>query len=171
MNPLPHICSGCGQLHIPKPERNNWRRLNARHGVMLYKLLLAVRHYGRNDIHIRDDMKRAQGARFQITDDEWTNWGYLRYFGLAVHVSKENPRNGRWLLTTRGAQFLKGEIPIPKAVRVIGGHRAEEEAPERVYLRDLAKDASWYSAIPDFDIWHPERVEAPAVRQMTLINQ
>jgi hypothetical protein len=65
----------------------------------LFKLRAAVRHSERNSIPLRNDM-RATGCPFLLSDDQWTNFGKLRYFGLAHHADRENPRSGKWYLPT-----------------------------------------------------------------------
>lgn len=91
------------------------------HVSALLKLHRAVLHYGRNAIHIRNEMADCPGAPFQLTRDEWSNFSKLRYHGLAAKTD----RLGYWLLTTRGTQFLKREITLPETVltfrnRVVG---------------------------------------------------
>jgi hypothetical protein len=85
------------------------------------KLRRAVLHYGRNAIHIRNEMADCPGAPFQLSRDEWSNFSKCRYHGLVAKTD----HLGYWLLTERGGQFLRGEISIPETVltfrnRVVG---------------------------------------------------
>jgi len=103
---------------LKKPEPR-WEPLTKKHCAALYKLLLAVRHYGRNCIHIRKEIVDVEGAPFQLTKDQWTNFTKLRYHALAAKV-KGKP--GYWLFTRRAGRFLRGEIAVPKEVAVLKGH-------------------------------------------------
>jgi len=111
-----NLCPHCGQA-IKPPSKY---RLNSGHVSALFKLREAVRYYNRNKVHIRREM--GPGTPFELSRDEWTNFSYLRFFGLAVHADPENPRGGYWLLTSRGADFLNGKIVVPRIVFGKNGH-------------------------------------------------
>jgi hypothetical protein len=117
----------------------------------LFKLRAAVRHYDRNSIHLRKDM--PAGSPFGLTFDQVTNFGKLRYFGLAHHADKENPRSGLWLLTDRGAAFLRGEIAIPRKVFTFRGHPVDSPEPVKPvhileYRRELPSFETYYDFVP-----------------------
>jgi hypothetical protein len=125
-------------------------RLTALHVECLFKLRAAVRHYGRNSIHLRDDM-RATGCPFRLSDDQWTNFGKLRYFGLAHHADRENPRSGSWLLTDRGAAFLQGKITIPRKVFTFRGHPVDSPEPVKpVHILEYRKELPSFETYYDF---------------------
>ena len=116
----------------------------------LFKLRSAVRHYGRNSIHIRDEM-RAMGCRFRFSDDPWTNFGKLRYFGLAHHADKESPRSGKWLLTDREAAFLRGEVAIPRKVFTFRGHPVNSPEPVKpVHILEYRSELPSFETYYDF---------------------
>jgi len=77
-----------------KSTKATWYRLSPGHVRALVKLHQAILHYGRNSIHIRNEMADTT-APFALTKDEWTNFSYLRHFGLAHHADRENPRSGK----------------------------------------------------------------------------
>jgi hypothetical protein len=118
----------------------------------LLKFRAAVRHYGRNSIHLRKDMN--QFSPFPLTFDQITNFSKLRMFGLAVHADKQNPRSGLWLLTSRGNDFLNGKIAIAKKVYTFRGHPVHAEIPgeKRVhileYKRELPEFETYYDYVP-----------------------
>lgn len=124
-------------------------RLTALHVECLFKLRAAVRHYGRNSIHLRGDM-RAEGCPFRLSDDSWTNFSALRYFGLAHHADRENPRSGKWLLTDRGGKFLQGEIAVPRKVFTFRG-RLVEVPPEPVKLVHILE---YRKELPSFETYY-----------------
>lgn len=114
----------------------------------LLKFRAAVRHYGRNSIHLRKDMN--QFSPFPLSFDQITNFAKLRMFGLAVHADKENPRSGLWLLTSRGTQFLNGEIAIQKKVYTFQGHPRHAEIPgeKRVHILEYKRE------LPEFETYY-----------------
>lgn len=123
-------------------------RLSAMMVEALFKLRASVRHYGRNAIHIRDEMYEAKRAPFALTTDQWSNFGKLRYFGLAHHADRENPRSGSWLLTDRGAAFLRGEIAIPRKVFTFRGHPVDSPEPVKpVHILEYRRE------LPSFEVY------------------
>lgn len=103
-------CPHCGNLislETKKPTKHN---LSEKHIRALWKLRQAVKHYGRNAVHIHQEMKCVPGV-FQLTDAEWTNMSKLRFHALAFQVEGQS---GYWGITARGGQFLRGEIHLPK---------------------------------------------------------
>lgn len=126
--------------------------LTALYVEALFKLRAAIRYHGRNSIHLRDDM-RPEGCPFRLSDDAWTNFGKLRYFGLAHHADRDNPRSGKWLLTDRGAAFLRGEISIPRKVFTFRGHPVDPPEPVKPvhileYRRELRSFETYYDFSP-----------------------
>jgi len=109
---MPHTCPNCGARTTP-----TLHTLKSGHISALLKFRQAVRHYNRNRVHIRKEMADLQGAPFQLTKDEWTNFTKLRYFGLVAHADEKNRRSGYWLLTLNGGRFLRGEIVVPAQVK------------------------------------------------------
>lgn len=160
------VCRDCGRT---LNTNGRWEQINRKQAGALWKLLLAVRHYGRNEVHIRREMFEVKDALFQLSYDEINNFGKLRVHGLAVHVEHEGQRKaGYWLLTRRGSLFLKNLAAIPLRVRVVDGHPVEH-SQQTIYLRDLAWNEPWYSQIPPFDVEHPERSRAPEIKQAILL--
>lgn len=127
-------------------------RLTALHIESLFKFRAAVQYYGRNSIHLRDDM-RAEGCPFRLSDDSWTNFAALRYFGLAVHADAKNPRSGLWKITDRAGAFLRGKIAIPRKVFTFRGHPVDPPEPVKLvhvleYRRELPSFETYYDFKP-----------------------
>jgi hypothetical protein len=137
------------------------------HVSALRKLLLAVKRYGRNSIHIYDEMKCARGEPFQLSDSEWTNFSHLRYHGLAQHADKYNPKSGRWLITLNGGRFLRGEIAIPSKVAIRRG-RVVGHSPEKVIYAEFVGKHPEFRYLPEFDPEHPERAHAAVAKPAQL---
>lgn len=103
-----------------KSTTATWYRLSPAHVRALIKFHQAVLYYGRNRIHIRNEMADTS-APFALTKDEWTNFTYLRHFALVAHFDEENPRSGEWKMTRLGAQFLKGESVVHTRKLILNG--------------------------------------------------
>jgi len=128
----------------------------------LFKLRQAVRHYGRNKIHLRKDM--GKDSPFPLSFDQLTNFSKLRMFGLAVHADPKNPRGGYWLLTSRGSQFLRGETSVPRQVYTFRGHPVpvQPENSLMVRIEDYQKE------LPQIETFTNEKAEPRANAQLTF---
>lgn len=125
----------------------------------LAKFYAAVCHKKENSVHLKDDM---DGKDFELDRYERSNWTKLRFHGLVAKVREDNHQlRGHWLITRRGVQFLKGEITIPKVVKVYRNNvvaRSEEE----VSVKDVISSIPYVETIDDlvFDTPTTEEVKA-----------
>lgn len=87
---------------------------------VLVKAITFVQKNNKNLFHYKE---------LNLNYSEASNLQKLRLHGLIAHGDQENPKSGYWLITTRGGQFLRGEIRIPKKVKTfrnkVVGHSAE----------------------------------------------
>lgn len=86
---------------------------------------------GTYSLHNRKDL---DGTPWELTKTEAANWTMLRYHGL-VAKDKEAGR-GYWILTQRGAEFLKGNLSIPARVKVLNNH-VIDHSDEYVSVKDV----------------------------------
>lgn len=101
---LPKICEHCGAgmksyFHSLTPG-------------LVSILVLAIKHVkasGKNKFHYMHDLN--------LTHTQAANIQKLRFHALIAHYDPENSRNGEWLITKRGGQFLRGEISVPHKVQ------------------------------------------------------
>lgn len=84
----------------------------------LVKFGEAIKCKGINDIHLQTEV--------DLTKNEYNNFQKLRYWGLVHHADKENIKSGRWLLTSNGSRFLKGEIKMPKKVKTFRNQKINQ---------------------------------------------
>lgn len=75
---------------------------------VLIKAIQYVIKTNNNKFHYKD---------LNLNYSEASNLQKLRFHGLIAHYSKENTKSGLWLITTKGGQFLRGEVSIPKQVK------------------------------------------------------
>jgi hypothetical protein len=127
---MKHNCPYCGHTLEPRKESLSLGLVQT-----LEKFALAVFMSQKNDIHLQKDMN--------LTKNQYNNAQKLRYFGLIAKVRVAGQVNsGRWLLTRRGASFLRGE-PIHKWVKVYNNHLVARSA-EKVTIKDmLDHDVYW----------------------------
>jgi hypothetical protein len=113
----------------------------------LAKMYAHVIRTGKNDVNPRKDMDRTEN---ELTKDEDGNWTKLRFHALIAKV-KENGQHkrGRWLITRRGAQFLRGEIQIPARVWTFRNHIVER-SEEMVTVAQVYGSEPYYPTYADF---------------------
>lgn len=122
--------------------------LNANLVKILQKIYGAIVLKGENDIHLDKD---TEGTDFELKYSQRSNVTILRFHGLVAKVRDENGKQtaGHWLITRRGASFLKGNISIPVKVRTFDNH-VTDHSPEMVSFRDVMKEAPQNLPIVDF---------------------
>ena len=116
-----------------------WEYINKSQITLLNKLHKGINKFNRNSIHLQDDL--------YLTKNEYNNFQKLRYNGLVAHADG----TGCWLMTRRGASFLKGEIHLPKGVLVFR-NRIQKYATKRVNIKSVLKnDEPYYYKCNDFN--------------------
>lgn len=83
----------------------------------LQKFYNTVLEKNENCVHLQVDM---DGTDNELGRSERSNWTMLRFHGLVAKYRQDDGSQlrGYWLLTKRGAEFLKGELSIPRSVEV-----------------------------------------------------
>lgn len=112
----------------------------------LIKVRRAVIAKGDYSIHTSRDMN---GTPYELTKMEYSNFTKLRYHGL---VAKDDSKGkGYWILTRRGAKFLKGEISIPEKVKTLN-NEVLDRSLGRVNVKDvLAGDVLMWVEIENLE--------------------
>lgn len=128
------LCPTCGAKLVGRWEYITKGQLN-----VLAKFIKAVKKQDRNSIHLQKDI--------ELTKNEYNNFQKLRYNGLVAHAEA----TGCWLITRRGAQFLRDEIDLPRGV-LIFRNRIQKYHKKRVTVKTIYKndDPYWFKA-QDFD--------------------
>jgi hypothetical protein len=127
-------CNYCGSSLVAR-----WEYITKGQLKLLIKLHQAVKTKKINSIHLQKDI--------ELTKNEYANFQKLRYNGLAAHSQD----TGCWLITRRGAAFLKQEIDLPKGV-LIFHNRIQKYHTNRVYFIDILNNEEpyWFTK-EDFD--------------------
>lgn len=105
-----------------------WEPLNSGLVNCLIKAIKAVHVKNENKFHWHRDLN--------LTNNESHNFQKLRFHALIAHADKNNPKSGYWLITARGGQFLRGEISVPKKVKIFR-NEVLDHSKELVYIRQL----------------------------------
>lgn len=128
-------CDHCGAS-----LKKFWHRLSPGLVRSLIKFRRAIHEHNRNSLHLYNDLKSEN----ELTVAEQMNWTKLRFHGLVAKAPEEK----HWLLTHRGAQFLNGEIQIPKRVQTFRNHViAKDEA--MVTVKDVIGEMPYFDQKSD----------------------
>jgi len=118
----------------------------------LIKFRTAVVKKNENKIHLINDLK---GTPEELEPYEWKNWTKVRFHGLVAKYKTDGIwERGYWLITHRGAQFLNGEISIPKTVQTYRNvivARSEDE----VFIKDVMGSTPYVEALKDIEFSTP----------------
>ena len=122
----------------------------------LVKFYAAVCAKKENSIHLKDDM---DGTDQELDRYERSNWTKLRFHGLVAKVKENNHQvRGCWLITHRGADFLKGELSIPKTVYVYRNN-VVGRSEDLVSVRDVIASIPYVQSIDDIVFESPTEEE------------
>jgi len=159
------LCPHCGAR-----RRAYWHELSPVLVSALLKFYQAIYYYRKNELHIRDELKRP-GSPFTLTDDEWTNFTKLRFHALVAKARNKNGshKHGYWVMTMRGAKFLKGKAWVPRKVQTYR-NRVVGHSEDLVSISNFRHLTGALETQPQYDIVHgqPEPVEAPEKKQGAL---
>lgn len=132
-------CDHCGAR-----LSGRWERVTPGLVNMLIKFRQAIHAKGKNDVNPNRDC--------QMTHSELANFQKLRFHGLVAHVEEEGERaSGRWLITRRGQDFLRGVVAIAPEVFIFRNQIEKRTDKDSVFLKDIfKKDMPYFDEIHDF---------------------
>lgn len=124
----------------------------------LRKFYAAVNAKGENSVHLKDDMDDTDN---ELTRSERSNWTKVRFHGLVAKVKQEDGSQlrGHWLITKRGADFLKGKVSIPQTVWVYR-NKVVEHSEEMVTVRDVVGSLPYVDTEIKYELPSQEEVES-----------
>ena len=94
----------------------------------------------------------------ELDHSEYGNFQKLRFHGLiAKHKVDGEVEERVWLITHRGADFLKGLIQIPERVQTFR-NRVVDHDGELVTVTDVMKGEVYWEYKFDYDIFAPKQV-------------
>lgn len=159
---VPEVCEHCGQTCT--------YALTIDVGTAHFVLALAnaVRHFGRNNVHVQKEMERDPNefASYDMmvksghmTSRMQGNASRPRFHGLIAHGANR----GEYLITRKGAAFLRG-VPVPRTAIVskVNGHNIGYFIPDAfVTIKEVMKNEPYWwgefesAALPETesDLW------------------
>lgn len=121
--------------------------------ITLLKLRTAVRSQEMNDVHV-PSLKT-------LTKTEFNNFQKLRYHAMVAHVTEAGKDvAGRWLITKRGAQFLKGEVKVPEHV-VTFRNKITAKSTKKIWIGDIL-------SLDEQPVW--DRKDEYVFNQLTIFS-
>lgn len=102
-----------------------WHTLTPGLVSILVQCIQWVHEHGKNEFHLQNDL--------HLTVNQFSNFTKLRFHAL---VAKVEGKPGYWLITTRGGQFLRGEIVVPLRVLTFRNH-VMEHSKELIHINEL----------------------------------
>lgn len=119
-------CVHCGQVVIQAHKEV----LNKMKLTMLQTAAQHVKETMRNDFKVYEFAPEDQFKTYH-------NFQKLRYHGLITPVQENAQRiRGRWLITRNGWAFLRGEVDLPKSVKVRNNKVVERDS-KLINVRDV----------------------------------
>jgi hypothetical protein len=132
----PHCGAGMKQF---------WHTLNPGLVSVLIKCIQFVHDHNKNEFHLQRDL--------HLNVNEFSNFTKLRFHAL---VAKVDDKPGCWLITSRGGQFLRGEIAVPHRVKTFR-NRVLEHSPELIHIDQLK------GKVPEFEKKYAFEYQRPLV--------
>lgn len=122
-----------------------WHTLTPSLVKTLIKIYIKISNKGVNQVHPHDEM--------DLTTSEHMNMTKLRFHGMIAKCRDDaGIRRGYWLITKRGARFLRGEIAVPKKVQTFR-NRVVGHSENLVDLVDVLGSEPFIEKEFDFDIF------------------
>ena len=133
-------------LHCGARLKKYWHRLTPGLVKVLVKCYKKVSEKQENIFLMKD---------LNLDHSEYGNFQKLRFHGLIA----KNRVNGEiqhkeWLITSRGTDFLRGEIQIPIRVQTFR-NRVVDHDIELVTVTDVMRDVVYWEQNFDYDIFKP----------------
>lgn len=142
----------------PLGDARRWLRQRVDEGAQCPCCTQLAKVYRRK---INAGMARSLIAIYQVGGRDWVHLptqigarsreeGKLAYWGLLEEDTNPRPDGGRggyWRVTARGERFLKGEIEVPKYVRIFDGRLLGFTGTDWVSIRDAIGDKFNYDEL------------------------
>lgn len=110
-----------------------WHTLNPGLVSVLIKCIQFVHDHNKNEFHLQRDL--------HLSVNEFSNFTKLRFHALVARVEG---KDGYWLITARGGQFLRGEVAVPLRVKTFR-NKVLDHSPELIHIDQLK------GRVPEFE--------------------
>ena len=130
-----NTCPYCGAS-----LKKYWHKITPGLVKVLVKCYMAVITKGKNKFTMKE---------LELNHSEYGNFQKLRFHALIAKNKEDGVVvNKEWIITKRGAEFLKGMIKIPRSVQTFR-NRVVDHDTEMVDISKVFKDEMWWQE--DFD--------------------
>jgi hypothetical protein len=148
-----HHCPYCNAA-----IKKYWHRLTPLLVNTLVKFRSAVVRKNRNQIHVPDEL--------ELNTTEYNNFQKLRFHGLVAKFKEDGERkSGFWLLTKRGALFLKGELAVPIRVQTFRNEVVDHDE-HKVYVSDVIQSTPYLETIDSIEYEIQDLPNRPTMESM-----
>jgi len=138
-------CSYCGAS-----LKRYWHRVTPGLVRVLVQCYKKVSEEGKNRFSMKD---------LKLDHSEYGNFQKLRFHALiAKHKIDGEVVKREWLITKRGADFLKGLIEIPVKVQTFRNRVIDHDA-DLIKIRDVMKSEPYWEEDFEYDIFEPTQTK------------
>lgn len=131
--------------HCGASMKMYWHRMTPHLAKTLVKIYTAISSKGENKIHPHKEM--------ELSTSEHMNMTKLRFHGLIAKVKEKGEvERGYWLITRKGAEFLKGEVGVAKRVQTFRNKVVNHEF-DYVYIKQVLGSVPYIESSFDFDLF------------------
>lgn len=139
--------------HCGASMKKFWHRLTPGMTNALIKAYTYVSSVGENKFHLYNDLI----GEYKLTTTEQMNWTKLRFHGLVAKY-RENGEwvRGYWVITSRGSDYLKGNIQIPVKVQTFRNKVVDHDT-ELVTVTDVMRSVPYWQKDFSCDLFAPKQ--------------
>lgn len=131
-----HNCPHCGAS-----LKKYWHKLTPGLVRALVKVYKVISEKSENCVS-KDDL--------DLTHSEYGNFQKLRFHALIAKYKVDGKwQRGKWLMTKRGGDFLKGKIAVPAKVQTFRNKVVAHDF-QRVYVKDILSVEPYFEHYEDF---------------------
>lgn len=134
--------------HCGASMKKYWHKITPGLVKTLVKVYKAVSAKRENAVSKKD---------LSLTHSEYGNFQKLRFHGLIAKYKVDGEwHKGDWLITHRGAQFLRGEIEIPEKVLTFR-NKVEGHTDETVNIKNVMASEPYFETDFGYEIFEPKQ--------------
>lgn len=126
---MENYCPHCGAKMVEYKQRLTPGLVSC-----LSKAIEFVHANNRNEFHLQRDLN--------LTKTEFANFQKLRYFALVAQVEG---KDGSWLITSRGGEFLRNEKGIPEFVKTYR-NKVQSKSNTVLFYRDFRNKVPYFDS-------------------------
>ena len=136
-----HRCPTCGAN-----MEAFWHSISPGLTKVLIKAYVYVSAHGENVFNPHD---------INLSNYEYSNYQKLRFHGLIARYKQDGKViKGKWLITSRGGDYLKGQLLVPAKVKTLR-NKVIDHSPEMVSIGEVMRKEEYWQKDFNFDVTKP----------------